>query len=117
MAKTRAVTRQKSPPRLPEKKIGPFAGGIGVAIWINEVETEGGPRKIRSITVNPRRYFDQDSQQWKDAPSFRPSDLPALLFALAKAQDYCYTQPLPDELQHAEAGNGKASVAQEEIPF
>jgi hypothetical protein len=117
MATTRSSAKPKTPPRLPEKKIGPFAGGIGVAIWINEVETDGGPQKIRSITVNPRRYFDPESQQWKDAPSFRPSDLPALLFALSKAQDYCYTQPLPDETHEAEAVNGNTSAPQEEIPY
>jgi len=83
--------------RPPEKKIGPFAGGIGVAIWINTVETDAGARQIRSITVAPRRYFDQESNQWKDAPSFRPSDLPALIFALQQAQEYCYTTPLPGD--------------------
>jgi len=83
--------------RPPEKKIGPFAGGIGVAIWINAIETDSGTRQLRSITVAPRRYFDQESNQWKDAPSFRPSDLPALIFALEQAQEYCYTTPLPGE--------------------
>ena len=28
----------------PEKKIGRFAGGVGVCIWINRIETEQGPR-------------------------------------------------------------------------
>lgn len=90
--------------RPPEKKIGPFAGGIGVAIWINSVETERGPAEIRSITIAPRRYFDRESNEWKDAPSFRPSDLPALIFALQQAQEYCYTTPLPgqEDRDHAE---------------
>lgn len=109
MSKTRE--RPEAPPKLPEKKIGPFAAGVGVAIWINEVETDGGSRKIRSITINPRRYFDAESNQWKDAPSFRPSDLPALLFALTKAQDYCYTQPLPDDAEAEQNSNGHAAAA------
>ena len=87
---TRAV---KSPP---EKKVGPFANGVGVSIWLNKIETDQGPRQVRSISVNPRRYFDRESQQWKDSPSYNPSDLPALIFALTKAQEYCYETPLPD---------------------
>jgi hypothetical protein len=34
-----------------------------------------GSRQVRSIAVNPRRYFDRESNEWKDAPSFNPSDL------------------------------------------
>ncbi len=97
------------PAKPPEKKIGPFAGGIGVAIWLNDVEAEDGSiRRFRSITVNPRRYLDSKSGQWKDAASYQPSDLPALLFCLAKAQEYCYETPVPgqEEAQHAEAEGG-----------
>ena len=81
----------------PEKKIGPYAGGIGVAVWLNTIDTRDGPRKVRSVTISPRRYKDPDSGEWKDAPSYRPADLPALVFALQKAQEYCYTTPLPGE--------------------
>ena len=35
-------------PRRPEKKIGPFHNGLGIAIWLNCVETEQGPRYFRS---------------------------------------------------------------------
>jgi hypothetical protein len=95
-------------PRQPEKKIGPFAGGVGVAVWLNQTETsDGGPRMFRSITVAPRRYFDKESNQWKDAPSYNPTDLPALIFALQEAQAYCFTTPLPGGAEH----NG------EEVPF
>ncbi len=81
----------------PEKKIGPFAGGIGVAIWINTIETDDATKKVRSITIAPRRYRDSESGEWKDASSYRPADLPALIFALQKAQEYCYQTPLPGE--------------------
>lgn len=88
----------KSPPsNQPEKKIGPYAGGISVAIWLNTADTETGPKQFRSIGISPRRYRDPASGQWKDSSSFRPGDLPALIFALQKAQEYCYTTPLPDE--------------------
>ena len=83
--------------RQPERKIGPFPGGVGVAIWINQTETDQGPRSFRSITINPRRYFDQESKQWVDAKSYNPSDLPALIFALQKAQEFVYETPLPEQ--------------------
>lgn len=93
--------RTKQPP---EKKVGPFANGVGVSIWLNTIETEQGARQVRSITINPRRYFDRESSQWKDAGGYNPSDLPALIFALTKAQEYCYEAPLPD-------GNGTREEA------
>lgn len=80
----------------PEKKIGPYPGGIGVAIWLNTITTDQGPRELRSITIAPRRYFDRESNQWKDAPSFRPVDLPALIYCLQRALDYCSTEPTPN---------------------
>jgi hypothetical protein len=106
MAKNRTPPKQQN---YPEKKIGPFAGGVGVAIWVNEVQTEDGTRPIRSISINPRRYLDKQTGEWKDATSFRPADLPALLFALAKAQEYCFTQPLSGQNGEAPAG--------EEVPY
>ena len=63
------------------------------------------PRQARSISVNPRRYFDRETNEWKDAPSFNPSDLPALIFALTKAQEYCYETPLPAG-EESELGSG-----------
>ena len=88
-----AAPRQTRQP--PEKKIGPFAGGIGVAIWTNSVETDDGHRQYRTITIAPRRYQDKKTGEWKDAGGFAPSDLPALIFALQKAQEYVFTSPLP----------------------
>ena len=104
--------RSDRAPRLPEKKIGPFAGGVGVAIWINQVETQDGTRQFRSITIAPRRYFDKESNQWRDAPSYQPADLPALIFALQQAQAFCYTSPLPGE-DPAKGGEGNG----EPVPF
>ena len=86
------------PQKPPEKKIGPFASGIGVAIWLNEIEIEGGDiRRFRSVTINPRRYLDQKSGQWKDAASYQQADLPALIFAMQKALEYCYQTPIPGQ--------------------
>lgn len=102
MAKTSAKPKSKA---LPEKKFGPFPGGIGIAVWLNTIETDNGERKIRSITIAPRRYLDRDSGEWRDSGSFRPSDLPALIFGLEKAQEFCFTAPLPGE-DAEEQGDG-----------
>jgi hypothetical protein len=100
-------------PRLPERKIGPFPGGVGVAIWINQAEAEQGSRSFRSITINPRRYFDQESKQWIDAKSYNPSDLPSLIFALQKAQEYVYETPLPE--QAASDAEAAGPLSEEEV--
>ena len=81
----------------PELKIGPFPGGIAVAVWKNTINTEQGPRTNRSITISPRRYKDPESGEWKNASSFRYIDLSALILALQKAQEFCATTPLPGQ--------------------
>lgn len=81
---------KKKTPSPPEFKIGPFQGGIEVAVWLNEVQTDTGTRLMRSISIAPRRYKDKDTGEWKDAQSYRPGDLTALILALEKA----YTQYL-----------------------
>ena len=35
-------------PRHPEKKWGPFHGGVGVAVWLNEVQSDAGPKFFRT---------------------------------------------------------------------
>lgn len=42
------VKKAQRPARRPECKIGPFHNGLGVAIWLNEVETANGLRYFRS---------------------------------------------------------------------
>lgn len=93
--------RGKATPPQPEKKFGPYAAGIGIAVWLNTIQTDDGPRKVRSISISPRRYLDRESGEWRDSTSYRPSDLPALLFALAKAQEYVFTNPIPGEEQNS----------------
>jgi len=88
--------------RQPEKSVGPFTGGIGVAVWVNTVETNRGSRQMRSITINPRRYFDEKSEQWKDAGSFRVRDIPELIFALEQAYAHCLTMPLDQDENSSE---------------
>ncbi len=74
--------RSASAPRYPEKKWGPFHGGVSVAVWLNEVQTDAGPKFFRSVSVQPRRYRDKKTGIWKDAGSLRPTDLPALMLGL-----------------------------------
>ena len=89
--------RSASAPRHPEKKWGPFHGGLGVAVWLNEVQTDAGPKFFRSISVQPRRYRDTKTGEWKDAASFRPTDLPALMLGLEAAMSFIAHTPLPGQ--------------------
>lgn len=86
--------QQHGSPKAPEKKFGPYPGGVSVDVWVNDAETNDGSRQFRSITISPRRYRDAQSGEWRDAPSFRPGDLPALIFGLQKALEHCYVVPL-----------------------
>ena len=99
------------PARQPEKKIGPFAGGISVAIWVNTAETPDGPKAFRSVTIAPRRYLDRESGEWKDASSYNPGDLPALIYSLQKALEFVFETPLPDQK------TGDPAKQPDDIPF
>src|SRR5436309_1569707 len=92
-----AKTKRPQPARRPERKIGPFHNGLGIAIWLNTVETPQGTRYFRSITIAARRYRDPKDGQWKDAKSYRPMDLPTLALALDAAKTYCSSTPLPGQ--------------------
>ncbi len=81
----------------PEKKIGPFAGGVSVAIWLNTIETADGPRRVRSVTISPRRYRDTKTGEWRNAGSYRLTDLSALILGLEKAQEYMLSTRLPGD--------------------
>ena len=107
--------RPKAPPRPPELKIGPFQGGIGVAVWLNEIDTPDGKRTFRSITIAPRRYRDKNTGEWRDAGSFRPGDLSALVLALEKAREFCLMKPLPNEQSEDERMTGTEEEG--EIPL
>lgn len=98
MANSSATGRSKNKP---EKKIGPLPGGLGVAIWLNTVQTDDGPRKVRSIALSPRRYRDSKTGEWKDSPSYQVGDIPALIFALQQAQEHIFMHPLPNDSQGA----------------
>lgn len=102
MATTKEKRAKKSELRYPEKKWGPFAGGAGVAVWLNQFQTAAGVRFARSVTLAPRRFRDSKTGEWRDAGSYRPVDLPAILLALQAAHDYCASTPLPGEAAEPE---------------
>jgi hypothetical protein len=118
---TATKAKRAAAPRRPEKKIGPFHNGLGIAIWLNEVETEQGKRYFRSITLAARRYRDPKTGEWKDAASYRPVDLATLELALAHARQYVTTTPLPgqpvdgDEYEELHGSNGE--LAEDSIPL
>lgn len=89
--------RAAAPPRRPEKKYGPFAGGCGVVIWLNEVETDTGTRWFRSVQIAPRRFRSRKTGEWEDSPSLRVTDLPALILGLESAHSFCAATPLPGQ--------------------
>src|ERR1022692_3701559 len=92
---TKTPKRTVTAPRRPEKKWGPFDCGVGVAVWLNEVETAEGKRFFRSVTIAPRRYLDEKTGKWEDASSLRTTDLPSLILALEAAHAYVSSTPLP----------------------
>lgn len=59
-----AKTKRPAPPRRPEKKIGPFHNGLGIAIWLNSVETEAGPRCFRSYVAKLVMWRDPRGQRF-----------------------------------------------------
>ena len=89
------VKRTMNAPRYPERKWGPFHGGVGVAVWLNEVDTAEGKKFFRTVTIAPRRYLDSKTGKWLDAASLRSTDLPALILALEAAHQFVSVTPLP----------------------
>ena len=105
--------RSTTTPRPPELKIGPFQGGIGVAVWLNEIQTERGPMMVRAITIAPRRYRDRETGEWKNSGSFRSGDLTALILALEKAREHCLTKRLPGGQYEDEPPDGMEAPEEE----
>ena len=102
----------------PEKKFA--VGGIGVAIWLNTVDSDDGPKSFRSLTIAPRRYQDRQTGEWKDSTSFNPGDLPALIFILSKAQEFMFITPLPGQEPESHNGshaNGDTERGEDGLPF
>lgn len=113
-AKSKRATPQ---PRHPEHKYGPFHGGVGVAIWLNDVQTAEGQRYFRSVTIAPRRYRDPETGEWRDAGSLRSSDLPALILALQAAHQFMSSTPLPGQPVEEDQMEDAPSTENGTVPF
>ncbi|MFL5328565.1 MAG: hypothetical protein ACJ8C4_06590 [Gemmataceae bacterium] len=110
-------TKRATPtPRQAERKYGPFHGGVGVAVWLNEVKTEDGVRYYRSITIAPRRFRNKDGD-WQDAGSLRGTDIPSLVLALEAAHEFIRTTPLPGESAEDEVPDNPPVSGKGEVPF
>ena len=94
---TTKAKRPKQAPRRPEKKFGPFAGGCGVVVWLNEVQTDGGTKFFRSVQLAPRRFIEKQTGEWKDSGSLRVTDIPAIVLGLEAALAFCHNTPLPGQ--------------------
>lgn len=112
------VKRAADRPRTPERKYGPFHAGVGVAVWLNEVNDGAGPRYYRSVTIAPRRYRDAKTGEWKDAGSYRSTDLPALILALQAAHEFMTATPLPGEpVEEEQPGHNDPPAEDGAVPF
>ena len=67
----------------PEKVIR--IGAVSASVFLNDVETEGGKRKLRNVNLQ-RRYRDGD--EWKSSSSFGLAELPQAIAALRLAMDF-----------------------------
>ena len=54
-------------------------GSVSASIFVNEVDAEGGKRKLRNVNLQ-RRYRDGD--EWKSTSSFGLGDLPQAIEVL-----------------------------------
>ncbi|MFL5330501.1 MAG: hypothetical protein ACJ8C4_16480 [Gemmataceae bacterium] len=113
-----ATKTKRSPtaPRQPERKYGPFHGGIGVAVWLNQVKADDGPRYFRSVTIAPRRFRDKNGD-WQDAGSLRATDLPALILALESAHEFIQKTPLPGDSAEDEVPEPPSTPDDGTVPF
>lgn len=109
--------RPTATPRHPERKYGPFHGGVGVAVWLNEVKTPEGLRYFRSLTIAPRRYRDRETGEWRDASSLRPTDIPALLLALEAAHQFMAATPLPGQPVEEDQMEDTPIAGSGDVPF
>ena len=74
-----------SPANQPVKEFR--ARNISLAIWQNEGIRHGQPVTLHSVTLN-KRYYDKETDEWKDSSSFFPDDLPRLRLLLDKAYEH-----------------------------
>ena len=50
-------------------------GAVSASVFVNEIETDNGKRRIRSVNLQ-RRYRDDNDGEWKSSNSFGLGELP-----------------------------------------
>ena len=53
-------------------------GSVTASVFVNEIETDAGTRRIRSVALQ-RRYRDESDGEWKSSNSFGLAELPQAL--------------------------------------
>ena len=90
---SKAETKEKTASnKAPVATFGPYASGNGnsieVAVWSNEIVVDGD-RKVNVHSISFSRNY-RDDGGWKKVKTLRPADLPVLVYALNKAQDWIF---------------------------
>lgn len=88
----------------PEKKFR--AGAVAATVWQNQGTNKEG-QVVGYKTVSLQRSYKDKEGNWKNAGSFRVSDLPRAALVLQKAYEFLV-------LKERE-GNGTASVKEEVV--
>ena len=60
-------------------------GSVSASVFVNEVETDNGKRKIRNVNLQ-RSY--RDDGEWKTSSSFGLGDLPQAMEVMRLALDH-----------------------------
>jgi len=67
-----------------------MAGGVKLAIWLNDVKTDNGTYEVPSFTI--AKSYKDDKGEWKQTQSFKVQDLARLNVVLMQAQTYLLTK-------------------------
>ncbi len=89
----------------PEKKFS--AGAVIATVWQNQGTTKEGQAVGYKTVSLQRRYKDKDGN-WKNASSFRITDLPKAALVLQKAYEFSV-------LKEREGNGSGADFVQEEV--
>lgn len=66
-------------------------GAVSASVFVNEVDTENGKRRIRSVSLQ-RRYRDDSDGEWKSSNSFGLGELPQAQAVLDLAMKHVANQ-------------------------
>ncbi len=62
-------------------------GAVSASVFVNEIDTEGGKRQVRNVSLQ-RRYRDDKDGDWKSSSSFGLAEMPQALAALEMAMKH-----------------------------